>query len=227
MIRYELTDELGTTTVIEINEDLPTVLELLEGEFKAGLLGPNSSHPKWAKLDFHKCEDCPLGSQSYPYCPAAVALQSVVPDFSSIKSTSQLKVKVICEGKVTEKSVDAQTALRMVFGLKMSLSGCPVLGKFKMLGKRHLPFATLEETILRTIAMFVVNKINKKDKDMIVFRLSEIEDFYSEISRVNKDFFERISEVVKEDSSLNALVILNSFSEFATIGIRDMIKDFS
>ena len=119
---------------------------------------------------------------------------------------------------------DVQTVLRVIFGLKMSLSGCPILGKFRALGQMHLPFATLEETIMRTISLLVLKKFKEKNTDSVVFRASELESFYREISDVNKGFYSRIKNIVKEDSSLNALVILNSFSEYGVIGIEDLIE---
>jgi hypothetical protein len=95
----------------------------------------------------------------------------------------------------------------------MPTGGCPILGMLRPNVLTHLPFATIDETVFRTLAMyllaqfFVTQRGGKGD-----WTLSHIEQFLDDIHLINRHFSERLSSTCLKDANVNAVSRLDVFA---------------
>ena len=127
-----------------------------ELSFVIDLARPNSANlgkgaPAWTELSFQKCPTCPLAENACFSCPAAVDVTAIVSDFASLLSYDQAHVTVTAGDREIRRHCDVQIGLKSILGVVMATSGCPVLSKFRGMANFHLPFASLEETVVRTV----------------------------------------------------------------------------
>lgn len=184
-------------------------------------------HQFWTKLDFHQCPICPLGVQEMRFCPTAVDMEDVVGRFSSLISYEEVDVQVIAPEREYRKTCDIQTGLQALVGLIMATSACPVLSRLKTLANFHLPFATLEDTIFRTVGAYLIQQYyihmegGKGD-----FELKKLKNYYNDLSDLNTAFLRRIEIASESDANLNALVQLEALSFMMHVTIEEELKHF-
>jgi hypothetical protein len=95
----------------------------------------------------------------------------------------------------------------------MPTGGCPILGLLRPNVLTHLPFATVDETVFRTLAMyllaqfFVSQRGGKGD-----WTFSRIEKFIEDIHLINRHFSGRLSSTCLKDANLNAVSRLDVFA---------------
>ena len=177
-------------------------------------LSTRDDHTEWTNLSYHKCENCPLDDKIIKKCPAALDVKEAMNHFKDVLSTDIIKTSVETENRTYLKTCDAQTALKSLLGVVMATSGCPILGEMKGIAYFHLPFASLEETIFRTISAYLLKQyFNYKSAQNSDWNLEKIPDFFEKIQNVNLKFFERIKIASKADANLNAIVSFSSQSQ--------------
>ncbi|MFC1624185.1 DUF6901 family protein [Candidatus Omnitrophota bacterium] len=178
------------------------------------------TYPEWTELTCHKCPNCPLDGQKHKFCPAAISLVDLVPFFNKLISHEEVDVSVDAGGRRYLKHVALQKGLSSLMGIYMATSGCPVMEKLKPMVRHHLPFATSDETRYRVISMYLLAQyfLHKQSKSPD-WGLKNLVKIYKEIIIVNKNFFKRLSDIMEEDASLNALVNLDSTAQFASFSI--------
>lgn len=185
-----------------------------------------SDFPFWTKLDFHKCIDCPLSETEHDFCPAALDAKRITETFKSMVSTERVTVEVVTPDRTYVKETDSQTGLRALFGLVMATSGCPVLSRFKGMANTHLPFATMEETILRVVgAYFIQQYIKQMDGGQADWGLGGLNKFYSDIQEVNRCFKGRIDAASEQDANMNALGSLIYLAMGVSFSLEDKLAD--
>ena len=118
----------------------------------------NTSCPdaEWTNLEFNKCSNCPLKSEEHKKCPPALDVQMAMSEFHSVLSTERIKTYVEAENRTYFKECDAQTALKALVGLIMATSACPILKEMKGMAYYHLPFASIEETVYRSVSSYLL-----------------------------------------------------------------------
>jgi len=114
----------------------------------------SGAHPEWTELDFHQCSNCPLDKNTHSHCPASLDIKDIASRFSALMSHGEVDVTVITVERDYFKRCDVQTALSSLFGLVLATSACPILAELKSMAIFHLPFASLEETIFRTVGFY-------------------------------------------------------------------------
>lgn len=181
-----------------------------------------AEHAAWTRLEFHQCANCPLRPDSSRYCPAAVALEPVVHVFARILSYEEVEVEVHTPERTYWKRCDAQTGLRALAGLIMATSACPILGRLKGLAQFHLPFATLEETVFRTVGAYLVAQYYRaRDGQPPDLALSGLDEFYGRIETVDQCFKQRLDAICEQDANLNALGSLYCLAS----GLSELYED--
>jgi len=184
------------------------------------------SPPSWTKLEFNQCPHCPLTVDSHPYCPLSVKLVNIIEQFKDLKSYEDIQLEVIKEIRTIYKKTSLQEALSAMMGLVIPTSGCPETAYFKPMARYHLPLASLDETIYRASAMYMLAqyfvKRSGKSPDLDFKGLKKI---YKNMQMLNSAVAERIRAASKADSSINALVLLDVFTMILPTAIEDSLVE--
>jgi hypothetical protein len=180
--------------------------------------------PKWTELDFEKCAVCPLTSQAVPHCLLALATMRPIIDFKASVSYEKLKLTVTSPERTYFKDCDLQTALSSFMGFLMATSGCPHFERLRPMARFHLPFSTMEETIFRVVSSYLLGEIvlQRQNPD---WSLKGIVAMYEKIGMVNRQFMQRLHAAATMDSSLNAVVILDTFAAVLPIAIESNLEE--
>jgi hypothetical protein len=173
--------------------DMDFSVDLVFDKKDFSLLNLNDGEKDWARLAFHKCSHCPLNSEEYPFCPLARAIDSVISKIHNLLSYDEVHPG----------------------------SGCPHTQYFRPMSRYHLPFADTEEKIYRATTMFLLAQyfIHKKS-GCIPTDFSRLENIYSNVHIVNTQICKRLREFCENDSTLNAITILDTL----TVSIHSALK---
>lgn len=182
--------------------------------------------PAWARLENHQCGHCPLKPAEHPYCPVATNLAALVESFKDKASVAEATVTVTTDERTYVKKLPLQRGIFGVFGLVMATSACPYMDFLKPMARFHLPFSTAEETIVRSVSMYLLHQyFVAKRGGSPDLGLELLETHYENIQKVNDGILERIKGVVQNDADLNALIILQGFADLLTMAIsKDLSK---
>lgn len=178
--------------------------------------------PAWTALDACKCDRCPLEAATSPTCPAALALSDVAQHLSPRPSTTVVDVRVDTAERSYVRRGPFQQALQGLFGLVMPTSGCPRLAFLRPMARFHLPFATYDETIVRSTSMHLLRQyIRARRGGPETFDLAGLSREYAAAGDVNRGISARLRGIGGKDGSRNAVVILDSFARMARMDVDD------
>ncbi len=196
MIRYEFKLENGNTHSFEVDQNR-NPLDFSNIKERA----------LWTDLEFCQCPNCPLSKKDMPSCPAALDLQNAIIQFRDTRSYDRAEVRVSTPARDYVKQTDVQSGLQSYMGLVMASSACPILNKFRGAAKYHLPFAGLDETLMRNVGFYLLKQhfLLKQGKETD-FLLTGLNAVYVAVNEVNLAFQGRLAEAARLDSTLNALV---------------------
>lgn len=181
--------------------------------------------PEWTRLDYNKCEYCPLNSSKVSHCPMALATLKPIEVFNEKLSTEAVRVEIETPERKYLKDCDLQTGLSAMMGLLMATSGCPFFDFLKPLARFHSPFSSLEETHYRVLSLFLMrDHFNNQNKDGDSLKQKVFEP-YAKLASVNNDFLKRMRGVIQKDSVLNAVVILDSLSQVVLMSLDSGIDE--
>lgn len=182
--------------------------------------------PPWTQLAFHKCPNCPLNTEQHPLCPAAAKLADVVPRFEPLLSYDSVRLEVETEERRIVGETTAQQALSSMLGLIMATSGCPHTEFFKGMARFHLPLASEDETLFRSVATYVLAQYlrqrNGAEPDP---ELRGLQHIYAELRVVNAAFTKRLRAAGRADATLNALVLLDVFAILVPSAVEESLAD--
>jgi len=216
-IIYTFKLESGHETQFVLKTDLKT-LEM-EGE-------PEQDTPDWAALEYHQCESCPLSSEQTSHCPLAEKLSVLVPQFDGLISHQDVLLVVETEQRKVEQKTSLQTAMSSLLGLVMATSGCPKTAYFRPMARFHLPLADPKETIYRAASMYLMGQYFKRQQGLDAdWNLDGLRQIYDDITLVNIGISERLRAATKTDSSVNAVVILDSYAKLFPWVIDEMLDE--
>ncbi len=185
--------------------------------------------PAWTKLEHHQCASCPLTPENGPYCPIAANIAELVDDFKEIQSTENVRINVYTSERTYMKAAPVQKGLSSIFGMIMATSNCPVMNFLKPMARYHLPFSTSEETIVRSISIYLLTQyVIAKKRGQPDLSLENLERAYSMVQKVNRGICSRITTAIQEgrgqgDAANNAVVILDTFSQLLQIAIEEKV----
>ncbi len=176
---------------------------------------PRASYPDWTRLAYHRCDCCTLSPEAEPRCPVAASLVEVVETFKDLRSCDEADVEIVTEHRTYRKRTSVQEGLSALVGIYMPTAGCPVLDKLRPLVYTHAPFAGLEETTYRVLAMYALAQCLRKGRGLEPdWEFAGLVQTYRDIGRVNACFHLRILDVHVGDAGLNALVRLDCYAQF-------------
>lgn len=180
-------------------------------DFQISRLSESEKLPEWAKLENGKCEGCNLSGSEY--CPIAARLASPVQRFSGLVSHTPVRATVTTPERTYVKNVDAQEALRGLFGLIMATSGCPSMKPFRYMARYHLPFSSLEETVSRITSSYLLRQYYlHPERGEIPVDFRDIEGMYQTMVSLNEGMSRRLKNSTMAEGAVNAIVILSAYS---------------
>ncbi len=183
-------------------------------------------HSFWTELSYHQCQNCPFLNAEFSRCPAAVDLEDIISNFSSHVSFEKATVSVNTPERTYVRYCDVQQGLSSLIGLVMATSSCPNINRLRPLAHFHLPFATCEETIFRTVGAYLVKQyLIMHDGEKPDFELEGLNRMYSELVIVNTYFVNRIRAASEKDANLNAVIRHDSFSLLVLLALKDGLKN--
>ena len=213
---YEFDFENGQKENYAVEIDPETMLLKVE---------PSTFNSSWTDLENHKCEHCPLNSSETSKCPVAVNLEVLVEHFKDAKSMWTGKVTVHSEHRTYSKQTDLQTALFGIFGLIMATSECPYMETMRPMARFHLPFASMEKTMIRSTSMYLLKQyFVAKDGGEPDIELKGLEKTYENLNKVNYGIISRIRSIGKGDSESNAVMILDCFAQMLSMEINNDLQ---
>jgi hypothetical protein len=176
-----------------------------------------TDYPEWTRLSSNRCTNCPLPEGSRQNCPAAESVVDVVEAFKASRSTEQVSVEILTQARTFSKRVSLAEGVSALLGVLMPTSGCPVLARLKPNVLTHLPFATVQETVYRTLAMYLFAQFFvEKRGGRADWKLSEFAGFIEDVRAVNRHFCQRFYQVCLKDVNVNALCHLDCFAELTS-----------
>lgn len=207
--KYQFTfsdDSVKTLTAIVDKKSL-TILEPQHKYF-----------PDWARLKNFKCPHCPLDEKENEYCPLALNLQDILSEFNDKNSFEIVEVLVETPARNYSKKTSLQQGVSSLLGILMVTSGCPVMGKLKPLLYFHLPFASIEETEVRALSLYLlaqyVKMIKGEEPD---WEMNKLKKIYEDVRTLNHYVSKKIVNLSERDANINSLIVLNNFAELVTI----------
>ncbi|MDG9929958.1 MULTISPECIES: hypothetical protein [Pseudomonas] len=180
--------------------------------------------PKWTRLEHNQCSNCPLRKEEFSRCPAAVDLHRVIEDFHGLPAVKRAHVWVRTPEREYTKQVGLEEGLRSLLGVIMATSACPVLGKLRPMAHNHLPFASSQEFILRTISQYLTRQyFNFREGRRPDWELKGLVKQFQQLQLVNQAFWQRILDVCEGDSNLKAFLTFFSMSSSLTVSMETQL----
>ncbi|MFH1292695.1 MAG: hypothetical protein ABIJ44_01035 [Pseudomonadota bacterium] len=186
----------------------------------------NQTRPEWTKVANCRCQNCQINAHETQFCPIAVNISDAVHFFKAYISYERVKVTVITDDRLYGKKTTVQKALGSLLGIYMAASGCPSMEKLKPMVRFHLPFATVEETMFRSVSAYLLGQyFLKKQGGYADLDLVQLADFYKGIHMVNRGMAERLRQVVGKDAVNNAVICLDMFAKELPYAIEDGLEE--
>ena len=174
---------------------------------------PVTPLPAWTELAHHQCPNCPLSADLHARCPIAENLVGVVEAFADVFSYDESDVEVITPSRTVSARVKNTHAAGSLIGIYMVTSGCPIMDKMRPMVLTHLPFATTEESVYRSVSMYLLAQyFRSKNGCAPDWDLKEFAAFYHGVHLVNQAMVKRLTTFVEKGAALNAVVLLNCFA---------------
>ena len=188
--------------------------------------GVPKSLPPWTQLEYHQCANCPLDDAAHPYCPLAANIHNIVQRFDGLNSYDQITVEVVTDQRWIAQRTTAQLGISSMMGLVIAACGCPHTAFFKPMAWFHLPLASEEETLFRASSFYMLAQYYcQKDGHAADFEFEGLAKIYQNMQTVNCAIAQRLREATANDSSVNAIVILDSFAQIVPFAIEESLEE--
>jgi len=203
--RFDLPD--GSQTTLDFSFD--------SVDFRLSNAVPAAA-PFWTELKFNRCANCPLNELEHPHCPAALQMASTLEPLKALVSFDTVGVTVMQEERTIYAQTSAQQAMGSVLGLIMATAGCPWTDHLRPMARFHLPFASEEETVYRSICMYLLAREIAGAERPAGFAapggFAALEDLYENLHIVNRDMSRRLGAATRTDPARNAMALLDSYT---------------
>lgn len=211
-IIYEFRFEDGKRKVFNIRIN-PETMNIIKKERK--------NNPKWTRLEFNQCECCPLTVDAFTYCPIAVNISELVDEFKNVFSYKNCIVRCTAPERTYFKKTTITQGLFSILGVINATSECPIMSFFKPMARFHLPFSTVEETLVRATSIYLLRQYFDYQKGLMPdLDLKKFEAFYIKVKYVNEGILRRIKTVGTKDANKNAIILFHSLAQVFSMDIN-------
>lgn len=163
--------------------------------------------PQWTRLDNNQCSICPLKKTQFSHCPAALDLDKVIHQFQGISAMTKLDVTVKTPERDYLKHVTLEEAVRAMMGLIMATSACPVFSLLRPNARHHLPFASVEEFVLRAASLYLMRQyFIAQEGGQPDWALDGLIKANEQLQLVNHAFWQRSMTAFQNDVNSKALL---------------------
>ncbi|MGA1824636.1 MAG: DUF6901 family protein [bacterium] len=215
LIKYKFCFDDGNTKEYEIAIDLKTI---------SSIHPRPPCRPDWTKLERNQCSCCLLTKKESPYCPISVDIAELVDEFKDTYSYENCHVCCVTQERSYQKKTSIQEGLSSILGIIMATSHCPIMYLFKPMARFHLPFATVEETLLRTTSIYLLRQyFEYKKGNKADMNLENLNEHYNKVRIVNNSLLERINSFAEKDADKNAIITLHSLTQILNMQITDSL----
>ena len=181
--------------------------------------------PEWAKLKHNQCPNCPLTVKDCQYCPAAIDLAAVVTDFQRLSAQKTATIRVSTPEREYKKETALEEGLRSLMGLIMGSSACPILTQLKPNARNHLPFASQDDFIIRSTALYLLKQyFNYREGKRPDWELQGLISLNQELQTLNEAFWGRVKEACEGDSNLKALLSFLDMSSSVSYSLESQLQ---
>lgn len=182
--------------------------------------------PPWVRLDFHRCDHCPLDADTTPDCPLAQALAGPVQLFGGILSYDEVDVEVVTPGRRILNHTTAQNGISALLGLIIATSGCPHMAFLKPMARFHLPFATETETLYRASTMYLLGQYFRAQQGLPAeLGFHGLVDLYRDVETVNRAMAKRLRAASEQDGTVNALILLDMYAKTLPMAVEETLQE--
>lgn len=183
--------------------------------------------PDWTLLEFNQCENCPYKTARIKHCPIAVNIVDLYDCFNSVDSFDRAEVYIKADERGYYRESSVQRSLSSILGIYMVTSGCPVMNHLKPMVRFHLPMASIEETVYRSVSTYLLAQYFKhKHGKAADLELKYLKEFYIEIQKVNIGIVRRLRAVTEKDAFTNAIVKLDAYARELPRLIEERLQNF-
>jgi hypothetical protein len=179
--------------------------------------------PFWTELKFSQCANCPLSTDAYAHCPAALHMAPAVESLKALVSFDVVGVTVTQAERTVHAETTAQQAMSSVLGLIMATSGCPWTDRLRPMARFHLPFASEAETVYRSVCMFLLARELLGVGEAHGF--AELTDLYENLHVVNRDMSRRLGAATRTDPARNAMALLDSYTTLLPAALESSLQE--
>jgi hypothetical protein len=192
----------------------------LQGDTLALVRQPRAEYPEWTRLSYSQCPNCPLKESESPLCPIAANLTDVVDFFQGAVSSDTITLEIVSDTRSVTKRTSMANGVSALIGVVNVSSGCPVLDKLRPMLRTHLPFSSIEETMYRTLTMYLMAQYFRQRRGLEAdWNLEKLLDIFEDIRVVNRAFCQRLYAACTKDANVNALIHLDSFVELTNFAL--------
>ena len=179
---------------------------------------------KWTMLTHCQCSNCPLDPKTSSHCPAALDMQPIVETFRALPGITRVSVHVHANERNYEKVTGLEEGLRSLMGLIMANSECPILAKLRPMAYTHLPFASQDEFIIRTVGSYLLRQyFLYKDHQQPDWDLAGLIALNRELQLVNQAVWQRVHSACDGDSNLKALLSFFTLSSSVSYSLETQL----
>jgi hypothetical protein len=216
--RYVITLPDGSTTETVITLD-PVTLQCVE---------PEALSLPWTALGVHQCPGCPLTGSGRALCPMAAHLAPIVEKIGGLLSFEMLDVEVSWGPRHLRSRSSAQKIASSIIGLVVASSGCPRSAFLKPMAWFHLPFATEDETVFRSVSSYLLAQYFAAGRGAVPdWSLASLTQHYADLHEVNIAMAGRLREACKHDAIVNAVVLLDMFAKVVPYSVEDSLESLA
>ncbi|MDG5500420.1 hypothetical protein [Marinobacter sp. BGYM27] len=177
---------------------------------------PDAGAPDWTRLAYCQCSNCPLSSKTHKHCPAALDMVPIVEDLGDDNAYQKVRVDVEDDRRRYSKDTTLEEGLRSLLGLTMATSQCPLLSQLRPMAIHHMPFASSDEFIQRSVSLYLLQQyFEKRNHRTPDWELKGLVERNQRLQLVNQALWQRIHSACKGDGNLKAL--LNFFSMASSV----------
>lgn len=182
--------------------------------------------PDWTRLNFYQCSNCPYNPNEHDHCPLALNLVDIITCFDGLLSYEKVYLKVVTEEREVSRHTTVQHGMSSLMGLAIASSGCPHTSFFAPMAHFHVPLASVKETVFRAVTSYLLSQYFLKQEGYDAdFDLVGLRAIYKNLQLVNISIADRLRSATESDSSVNAIILLDTYAQALPIVMDTALEE--